>query len=102
MTGVYGCPSVFEYCSGDGDETDHEGLIGSIGGRPLSGQGQGSRTKMDKTPQQYDIFRLSSTAGLVIDCRVGLHWHFCCGCPNSKPRPVLDFSSKKTRGRFIF
>ena len=31
-----------------------------------------------------------------MDCRLGLHWHFRCGCPISKPRPVLDFSSKKS------
>ena len=36
------------------------------------------------------------TAGLAKDCRVGLRWHFRCGCPISKPRPVLDFSSKKS------
>ena len=27
---------------------------------------------------------------------MGLHWHFRCGCPIPKPRPVLDFSSKKS------
>ena len=36
------------------------------------------------------------TAGLAMDCRVSLRWHLCCGCSNSKPRPVLDFSSKKS------
>ena len=40
------------------------------------------------------------TAGLAMDCRVGLRWHFCCGCPISKPRPVLDFSSKNHRSFF--
>ena len=33
-----------------------------------------------------------NTAGLTIDCRVGLRWHFRYGCQISKPRPVLDFS----------
>ena len=32
--------------------------------------------------------------GLAKDCRVGLHWHFCCSCPISRPRPFLVFSSK--------
>ena len=36
------------------------------------------------------------TAGLTMDCRVGLRWYFCCGCPNSKTRLVLNFSSKKS------
>ena len=28
-----------------------------------------------------------------MDCRVGLRWNFRCGCPISKLRLVLDFSS---------
>ena len=43
-----------------------------------------------------------TTARLAMDCRVGIHWHFRCGCPNSKPRPVLDFSSKKSGFVFFF
>ena len=45
-------------------------------------------------------FSSAVTAGLAMDCRVGLRWHFRCGCPISKPRPVLDFSSKN-RGSFF-
>ena len=41
------------------------------------------------------------TAGLVMNCRVGLRWHFCCGCPISKPRLILDFSSKKSGVVFL-
>ena len=41
-------------------------------------------------------FRQRTTAGLAMDYRVGLRWHFHCGCPISKPRPFLDFSSKKS------
>ena len=37
------------------------------------------------------------TAGLTKDCRVGLRWTFCCGCPISKSRPVLDSLSKLQR-----
>ena len=43
------------------------------------------------------IYVTVCTAGLAKDCRVGLRWHFCCGCPISKPRPVLDSSSKTTQ-----
>ena len=42
------------------------------------------------------------TARLAMDCRVGLRWHFCCGCPISKPRPDLGFSSKKSGVIFLF
>ena len=42
------------------------------------------------------ILSLTTAPHPYMDCRVGLRWHFCCGCPNSKPRPVLDFSSKKS------
>ena len=45
---------------------------------------------------------MSHTAGLVMDCRVGLRWYFRCGCPISKPGPVLGFSSKKSGVIFIF
>ena len=38
--------------------------------------------------------RSSSTLAMVF--RVGLRWHFCCGCPILKSRPALDFSSKKS------
>ena len=31
-----------------------------------------------------------------------VRWHFCCGCPISKPRQVLDFSSKKSGVDFFF
>ena len=41
-------------------------------------------------------FCIGNTAGLAMDCRVGLHWHFRCGCLILKPRPVLDFSPKKS------
>ena len=41
------------------------------------------------------------TAGLARDCRVDLRWRFCCGCPISRPRPVFDFSRKKT-GSFLY
>ena len=41
------------------------------------------------------------TAGLTGGCRVSLCWQFCCGCPISKPRPVLDFLSKN-QGSFFF
>ena len=57
--------------------------------------------------QSIDLFMLLSTwlaqfnvqyhtAGLARDCRVGIRWHFRYGCPISKPRSVLDFSSKKS------
>jgi len=39
---------------------------------------------------------------VAMDCRVGLRWHFRCGYPNSKPRPVLNFSSKKSGIFFLF
>ena len=35
-----------------------------------------------------------ATDELPSDCRLGLRQHFCWRCPISKPRPVLDFSSK--------
>ena len=35
-------------------------------------------------------------------CRVKLRWHFSCGCPISKPRPVFDFSSIKSEVIFFF
>ena len=38
---------------------------------------------------QNKRFHLPATAGLAIDCRVGLRWHFCCGYLILKPRPVL-------------
>jgi len=38
---------------------------------------------------------------LRINYKVALRWHFHCGCPISKPRSVLDFSSK-IRDRFFF
>ena len=41
--------------------------------------------------------RLSTTAGLVIDCRLGLCSYFCCGGLLSNPRPVLDSSAQTTR-----
>ena len=44
---------------------------------------------------------MTVTAGLAMDCRAGLRWHFRCGCPISKPRPVLDFSPKN-QGSFFF
>ena len=43
-----------------------------------------------------------NTAGLTMDCRVGLRWHLHCGCPISKPRSVLGFSSKKSRVVYFF
>ena len=48
-----------------------------------------------------DAIIKKATAGLAMDCRVGLRWYFPCGCPISQPIPVLDFSSKKIRGRFF-
>ena len=36
-------------------------------------------------------------AGLTMDCRVGLHWLFCCGC---KTKTSFGFLVKK-RGRFF-
>ena len=42
-----------------------------------------------------------NTAGLAMDCRVGLRWYFRYDCPISKPRPVLGFSSKN-QGPFFF
>ena len=41
------------------------------------------------------------TAGLATNWRVGPRWHFRCGSPISKPRPVLDFSSKN-QGSFFY
>ena len=38
----------------------------------------------------------AETAGLATDCRLGLRWNFCCRCPNSKPRQVLESSLKST------
>ena len=38
---------------------------------------------------------------LRINYKVALRWHFHCGCPISKPRSVLNFSSK-IRDRFFF
>ena len=46
-------------------------------------------------------FWLPITAGLVIDCRLGLPQHFCCGCPISNPRPVLGFSAQTTCSMFF-
>ena len=43
-----------------------------------------------------------ATAGLAMDCRVGLRWYFRCGCPNSKQRSVLDSSSKNQGSFFVF
>ena len=50
----------------------------------------------------YILIFCNSTAGLAMDWRVGLRWHFCCSCPNSKPRPVFDFSSKNQGSFFNF
>ena len=44
----------------------------------------------------------SNTAGLAMDCRVGLRWHFCSGFPISNPRSVLDFLSKNQGSFFYF
>ena len=45
-----------------------------------------------KGQRKYNFLVQSSTAGLAMDCRVGLSWYFRCGCPISRPRPVLAFS----------
>ena len=37
-----------------------------------------------------------SYAELASNYRVGLRWHVCCRCSISKPRPILDSSSKTT------
>ena len=42
-----------------------------------------------------------NTAGLAMDCRVGLRWYFRYDCPISKPRPVLGFSSKNQGSFFL-
>ena len=60
---------------------------------------------MTMNPMRLLVMHLSSvydTTGLAMDCGVGLRWHFHCGCPFSKPRPVLDFSSEKSGVVFIF
>ena len=51
---------------------------------------------MANISQIVDILAEVSTAGFVMDCRVGLRWHFYCGCLISKSRPVLDFLSKES------
>ena len=45
--------------------------------------------------------RRLTTAGLAIDCRLDLRWHFCCRGPISNPRPVLDSSVKTKRGMLL-
>ena len=45
-----------------------------------------------RVEEEYFLF----TAGLAMGCRVGLRWHFRCGCTVSKSRQVLGFSSKKS------
>ena len=60
-------------------------------------------TKSQDPFQPYFFFAHHlSTAGLAKDCRVGLGWHFRCGCSNPKPRPLLDFSSKNQGSFFIY
>ena len=53
----------------------------------------------------YDLIRLWKiyfTAGLAMDYRVDLRWHFRCGYPISKPRAVLSFSSKNQGSFYLF
>ena len=64
------------------------------------GQAGATPHSIDLVCQEQGLKIHLHTAGLTMDCRVGLHWHFHCYCLISKPRPVLDFSSKKSM--FVF
>ena len=55
----------------------------------------------DPVSLYFLMFNLLLTAGLASDCRLGLRWHFHCRSPISKPRPVLDYSPKTTRGMYF-
>ena len=57
---------------------------------------------LDLFMQKWSKFSLKTIAELAKDCRVGLRWHVCCGCPISKLRPVLGFSSKNHGSFFKF
>ena len=54
--------------------------------------------------QQLDFLdNCQCTAGLAMDCRVDLRWHFCCGCPTDfETKTSFWFPIKKIRGRFLF
>ena len=53
-------------------------------------------------PTQREIQRLKPpTAGLASDCRMGLRWYFCCRCPISKLKPVMDSSAQITQDMYF-
>ena len=80
-------------------------LYGKPMGRSLNFDDQrliGRPTMRLKWPSCQYIAPTRATSGLTMDCRVSLRWHFCCGCPISKPRPVLGFSSNKSGVVFCY
>ena len=48
-------------------------------------------------PKRY-FLRIVGTAGLALDYKLGVRWHFCLRGPILNPRPVLDSSAQTTRG----
>ena len=41
------------------------------------------------------------TAGLAMDCRVGLSWYFRCGCPNTYKTKTSFGFLVKNQGLFL-
>ena len=73
---------------------------------------EGSQQFPSKNPDFWPLEEISKslrnirflryyTAGLIEDCRLDLHWHFCCLGPISNLRPVLDSLAQTTRGMLL-